>query len=274
MSRDLAALLAAKDVVVLSGAGISTESGIPDYRGPTGATWRRHRPMTYQEFVGDLAARRRYWARSHAGWPRFALAEPNAGHRAVAALQDAGLVRQVVTQNVDGLHQRAGSADVVDLHGRLDRVICLDCGRTSGRRELTDRLAEANPSWLDEATTMNPDGDADIGDDLVARFVVVDCALCGGLLKPDVVFFGESVPGARAAAAAAAVDAAASLLVLGSSLEVFSGRRYVQRAAARGIPVAIVNLGPTRGDDVATVRVDAPLGPTLTDLLASSALAR
>ncbi len=259
----LAGLVSAGGVVVLSGAGLSTESGIPDYRGPSGAA-RRHSPMTYQVFTRDPLARRRYWARSHLGWRTVARAVPNAGHRAVARLQQAGVVDGVVTQNVDGLHAAAGSSGVVELHGRLDEVVCLDCGVGVSRWELHQRLVEANPGFAARVSAVNPDGDVDLDDSAVAGFRTVDCAQCGtGMLKPDVVFFGESVPAARVARCFAMVESARMLLVLGSSLTVMSGRRFVVRAASLGIPVAIVNQGATRGDAYAAVTVDAPLGHVL-----------
>lgn len=256
-------------VVILSGAGISTESGIPDYRGATGAV-RPATPMTYQVFTGSPEARQRYWARSHLGWRVITSALPNAGHRAVADLQADGLVAAVVTQNVDGLHQAAGAREVVELHGGLDRVVCLQCGERSGRDGLDARLREANPGFVRAALPLKPDGDVDLED--VSGFHVVDCLVCEGLLKPDVVFFGETVPADRVAQAFAAVDAASALLVLGSSLTVMSGYRFVLRAARAGLPVAIVNQGPTRGDAHATVRVDARLGevlPAVRDALAT-----
>jgi NAD-dependent SIR2 family protein deacetylase len=263
----LAELTAAGGVVVLSGAGLSTESGIPDYRGPSGAALRRHAPMTYQAFIGDPVARRRYWARSHLGWSTIAGAVPNDGHRAVADLEAAGLLVGTITQNVDGLHTAAGSRDVIDLHGRLDRIRCLDCAAISSRTELVDRLTEANAAWRATVSVVNPDGDADVPDDQLDDFVVVDCAACGGVLKPDVVYFGENVPPQRVATAYAFLGRASLLLVLGSSLTVFSGRRFVARAAATGTPVAIVNEGPTRGDEVAAVKLSAPLGSTLTEVV-------
>ncbi|MEU7611448.1 NAD-dependent protein deacetylase [Micromonospora sp. NPDC049204] len=262
------ALVAGGGVVVLSGAGLSTESGIPDYRGPSGVA-RRHTPMTFQAFTRDPLARRRYWARSHLGWRLIAGAAPNAGHRAVAGLQRAGLVDTVITQNVDGLHGAAGSTSVIELHGRLDEVICLDCGNLTSREELDRRLREANPDFVAQVAAVNPDGDVDLPDEQVAAFRTVDCAICGtGMLKPDVVFFGETVPPQRVARCFAAVERARSVLVLGSSLTVMSGRRFVIRAAKRGIPVAIVNQGPTRGDGHASVCVDAPLGALLPELAA------
>ncbi|MEZ7123792.1 NAD-dependent protein deacetylase [Nonomuraea sp. AD125B] len=252
-------------VAVLSGAGLSTESGIPDYRGPTGRA-RQAEPMTYQRFVASQEARRRYWARSHVGWRQMDLARPNAGHRAVAALERHGLVSGIVTQNVDGLHQAAGADRVIELHGGLDRVMCLSCRERTSRAELDRRLREANPGWAVTSDVINPDGDAVLTDEQVAGFRVVDCTGCGGLLKPDVVFFGENVPRPRVDECFAVVESARALLVLGSSLAIRSGLRFVQRAAARGVPIAIVNQGPTGGDADAALLVDAPLGATLTAL--------
>jgi NAD-dependent SIR2 family protein deacetylase len=250
--------------VVRGNVGHTTESGIPDYRGPTGAA-RPATPMPYQVFIGSPEARQRYWARSHLGWRFIAGAEPNTGHLAVAALQLRGRLDGVITQNVDGLHQAAGAHDVIELHGALDRVRCLRCGEISSRASLDLRLRETNPGWSREEISIKPHGDVDLDD--VTGFVVVDCLVCGGLLKPDVVFFGETVPPDRVVASFELVDAASCLLVLGSSLTVMSGYRFVLRAAKAGIPVAIVNQGPTRGDDKATVRVDAPLGSVLTALV-------
>ena len=263
--EELARGLAGGSTVVLSGAGLSTESGIPDYRGPTGAA-RPSVPMTYQVFTGDPAARRRYWARSHLGWGLIAHAQPNAGHRAVAALQSAGLLHGIVTQNVDGLHTAGGARDVVELHGNLDRVVCLDCGTLSPRSTLAARLRAANPGWSAQATGINPDGDVSLPDEALDGFVVVPCTVCGGVLKPDVVFFGETVPADRVARSFELVHAARLLLVLGSSLQVMSGYRFVLRAAQLGIPVVIVNQGPTRGDGHAALKLEAPLGATLTAL--------
>ncbi|CAL9341222.1 NAD-dependent protein deacetylase [Streptomyces sp. enrichment culture] len=255
--------LGAGGVLVLTGAGISTESGIPDYRGE-GGSLSRHTPMTYQDFVAGAQARRRYWARSHLGWRTFGRARPNAGHRAVAAFGRRGLLSGVITQNVDGLHQAAGSEDVVELHGALDRVVCLSCGVRSPRRELARRLEEANPGFDPVAAGLNPDGDADLTDEQVAGFRVVPCAVCGGVLKPDVVFFGETVPPQRVEHCRELVRAATSLLVLGSSLTVMSGLRFVRQAAQAGKPVLIVNRDPTRGDQHALTRVSLPLGAALT----------
>lgn len=255
--------LGAGGVLVLSGAGISTESGIPDYRGE-GGSLSRHTPMTYQDFIGGSAARRRYWARSHLGWRTFGRALPNAGHRAVAAFGRHGLLAGVITQNVDGLHQAAGSRDVVELHGSLDRVVCLSCGALSARRELARQLEEANAGFAPVAAGINPDGDADLTDEQVGDFRVVPCAVCGGVLKPDVVFFGEAVPPQRVEHCRALVREASALLVLGSSLTVMSGLRFVRQAAEAGKPVLIVNRDVTRGDRHALTRVALPLGAALT----------
>jgi NAD-dependent SIR2 family protein deacetylase len=241
--------------------------------------------MTYQDFTGDPGGRRRYWARSFVGWRHVAAARPNAGHRVVAALEAAGYLDGVVTQNVDGLHTAAGSRRVVDLHGSLDRVVCLACGAVSGRTVLDDRLRAANPHFeelaaravaglgadglgadgpVDPDRVVNPDGDVALPDAAVAGFVVVDCLACGrDQLKPDVVFFGETVPRQRVVRCMTMLDGARALLVLGSSLTVMSGYRFVLRAVERAIPVAIVNQGPTRGDGRAAVRLDAPLGDVL-----------
>ncbi len=269
----LAALIGGGEVMVLSGAGLSTESGIPDYRGPTAV--RRTTPMTYQTFTSDPVARRRYWARSHLGWQSIAKARPNAGHTVVADLERAGLLSGIVTQNVDGLHQSAGARQVVELHGSLGRVICLACHNTVDRDELHQRLRQANPDFEATVLAVNPDGDVDLRDDDVSGFRVVDCTTCGaGMLKPDVVFFGESVPRARVQACFDLTERSRVVLVLGSSLTVMSGRRFVLRAVKHGIPVAIINQGPTRSDDVATHRIEAPLGqvlPNLVGRLAASA---
>jgi NAD-dependent SIR2 family protein deacetylase len=249
--------------VLLTGAGLSTESGIPDYRGPSGRA-RRAQPMTYQAFTGSAAARQRYWARSHLGWRHITGAAPNAGHQAVAALERHGLLRGIITQNVDGLHQAAGAAAVTELHGSLHRVVCLSCWRRTPRLALDDRLRAANPSWPDLTAdaAVNPDGDVALEE--TGGFAIVDCLECGGLLKPDVVFFGENVPKPRVAACYDLVAGASALVVLGSSLTVMSGFRYVRHAASLGIPVVIVNQGETRGDALAAATIDAALGATLT----------
>jgi NAD-dependent SIR2 family protein deacetylase len=261
----LTALVRGGGVVVLSGAGLSTESGIPDYRGPTGQA-RKAQPMTYQRFIGGAQARQRYWARAHIGWAAMKTAEPNAGHLAVAELQRRGLLTSIITQNVDGLHHRSGASRITELHGSLYRVLCLSCGERTARSELDRRLREANPAWAPTGV-INPDGDAVLTDDQVASFRLVDCETCGGLLKPDVIFFGENVPPERVESCYEQVAAARGLLVLGSSLTVLSGFRFVRHAASLDIPVAIVNQGQTRGDTLAGIVLDAPLGETLTALI-------
>jgi len=263
----LADVVAAGGVLILSGAGLSTESGIPDYRGPTGLA-RRATPMTYQTFTGSAEARRRYWARSYLGWRHIARARPNHGHRAVAELGRLELLAGIITQNVDGLHQAAGASGVIELHGSLHRVTCLSCGQRTPRTDLDRRLAEANADWDEAAALINPDGDAVLEDAATETFRVVDCRACRGVLKPDVVFFGENVPPERARACYAMVERASSLVVLGSSLTVMSGLRYVRHAAKLDLPVVIVNQGSTRGDAHATATLDAPLGQVLTALVA------
>src|ERR1700733_2026597 len=261
-------------VAILSGAGLSAEAGIPDYRGPSGQARRTGQPMTYQEFTGSTGARQRYWARSHLGWRHVTGAAPNAGHRGVAALERAGLVSGIITQNVDGLHQAAGAASVTELHGSLHRVVCLSCWSRSSREELDARLRAANPAWTAvgaESAVINPDGDVALEE--TSGFTVVDCVSCGGLLKPDVVFFGENVPKPRVEACFSLVASSSALVVLGSSLTVMSGLRYVRRASSLGIPVVIVNQGTTRGDALATSTLDAPLGETLTAVVRDLGLA-
>jgi NAD-dependent SIR2 family protein deacetylase len=229
--------------------------------------------MTYQEFTGSDSARQRYWARSHLGWRHVTGASPNAGHRAVAALEGAGLVSGIITQNVDGLHQAAGAAAVTELHGSLHQVVCLSCCSRSSREALDARLRAANPAWTTAGLepAIHPDGDVALEE--TGGFTVVDCPACGGLLKPDVVFFGENVPKPRVEACFSLVSASSALVVLGSSLTVMSGLRYVRRASSLGIPVVIVNQGATRGDPLATATLDAPLGSTLTALVQGLGLA-
>jgi NAD-dependent SIR2 family protein deacetylase len=262
----LADWVADGDVVVLSGAGLSTESGIPDYRGPSGAA-RSAAPMTYQSFTRDPVARQRYWARSHLGWRTIGGARPNDGHRAVGRMQQLGTLGGIITQNVDGLHQAAGARDVVELHGNLARIVCLGCGELTSRADLQDRLEAANPGFSGTVSAVNPDGDVELDDAQLGGFRVVDCRTCGGLLKPDVVYFGETVPPGRVSRSFAMVAAARTVLVLGSSLTVMSGRRFVLRAAKDGIRVAIVNQGVTRGDPYAALTVDGPLGVVLPELV-------
>ena len=246
----------------MSGAGISTGSGIPDYRGPDGRH-RDDRPMTIDRFLSSDDEQQAYWARSHIGWERFRRAAPNAAHRAVTDLQRAGLLCGVITQNVDGLHPAAGTTDVIEIHGRLDEVVCLDCDEVTGRDLLAERLDERNPGFREQIsadeTAVRPDGDILLHPRDVARFAFVGCTTCGGRLKPGVVMFGEQVPRDRYASARGLVDTAQSLIVLGSSLSVGSGYRFVLDAARRGIPVAIVTRGRTRGDAHATIQVDDDL---------------
>ncbi len=248
-------------VAVLTGAGISTDSGIPDYRGPT-TRERVRQPMQHKTFVEDAEARRRYWARSLVGWPRIRDARPNGGHEALAALERAGRLTGVITQNVDGLHQRAGSQRVIELHGALADVTCLGCGALEPRDTLQARLLHLNPYAARAAPVHAPDGDADVAD--LASFVVPGCLACEGVLKPDVVFFGGSVPRPRVEDAYALVDASDALLVVGSSLAVFSGLRFVRRAHAAKKPIVIVNRGPTRGDPFATAKLEDSATDTLT----------
>ena len=266
----LADLLDGGRVVVLEGAGMSTGSGIPDYRGP-GGSLQRHTPMTYQEFTGSAEARRRYWGRSHVGWEHFRRARPNDAHRAVAALEGAGVVTGVITQNVDGLDLAAGTREVVELHGNLDRVVCLRCGELTARAELAERLSAANPGFdarVEQLHALNPDGDADLTEAQLEGFRTVPCRRCGeDALKADVVFFGETVPKDRVARSFELLDAARVLLVLGSSLAVMSGYRFVLHAARNGQPVAIVTAGLTRGDEKAALKVDAPLQEVLPAVL-------
>jgi NAD-dependent SIR2 family protein deacetylase len=262
-------------LVVLTGAGCSTESGIPDYRSPGGA-WARHKPILFQSFVRSADVRRFYWARSYRGWPRFESAKPNRAHAALAGLESTGKVHQLITQNVDDLHQEAGSRAVVQLHGRNRLVICLNCGAERGRAEMQQRLAEANEAWLASASWRSlkadeadfaPDGDSAIAPDVVGAFNVPDCRRCGGVLKPSVVFFGESVPKEKVTHAMRRVEEADAVLVVGSSLTVWSGYRFVKRAAEREVPIAIVNIGPTRADSLASLKIEERCGDVLSAIL-------
>jgi NAD-dependent SIR2 family protein deacetylase len=259
---DVVTTLGGRRTIVLTGAGVSTDSGIPDYRGPDSPP---RSPMTIAQFRSGPDARRRYWARSHLGWQTMTQVEPNDGHRAIADLEYNGAVFALVTQNVDGLHRKAGSRNVVELHGRLADVRCLDCGTISSRRELHERLDELNPDFAAGADIESaPDGDAMLED--VDGFTVADCTVCGGVLKPDVVFFGENVPKPRVAHCFALVDTAEAMLVAGSSLTVLSGLRFVRHAHSQGKPVVIVNRGATRADDLATIKVDAGTTESLVEL--------
>ncbi|ACZ29256.1 Silent information regulator protein Sir2 [Xylanimonas cellulosilytica DSM 15894] len=270
---DAADLLRGRTFTALTGAGISTDSGIPDYRSPDSPP---RNPMTYEQFVGDEAFRRHYWARNHVGWQHVRRTRPNDGHRALAALEAAGIVRGVITQNVDLLHEDAGSRRVIDLHGRYDRVACLTCGRVISRARLAERLDALNPHFLDtvlaEGLTVSdievaPDADAVV--EQTSHFVPAPCEFCGGVLKPEIVYFGETVPRERVERAYAMVDDADALVVAGTSLTVMSGLRFVRHAAKRGTPVVIINRGPTRGDPLATLKLDAGTTETLTTLAAT-----
>lgn len=256
-------ILADKRVAVLTGAGVSTDSGIPDYRG-AGAPMRS--PMTFEHFVANEAYRRRYWAGSHLGWKRFDSARPNAGHAALVELELAGVVNGIVTQNVDGLHVRAGSQRVVDLHGSMDRVRCLTCGQYFARADIASRITADNP-WIElpENVQLSPDGDVDVIG--VDNFVIPACSVCGGVLKPDVVFFGEFVPKEKFAEASALVTAADALLVAGSSLVVNSGIRLLEQASRRRLPIVVINRGFTKGDARAAVKIDAGTSETLVSLV-------
>ncbi|HUN28058.1 MAG TPA: NAD-dependent protein deacetylase [Steroidobacteraceae bacterium] len=250
-------------LLVLTGAGCSTESGIPDYRDADGG-WKRAQPVTLPAFLGGEAVRRRYWARSLIGWPRIARARPNAAHRALAALEHAGHIELLVTQNVDRLHQAAGSERVLDLHGRLDLVRCMDCERRLPREEHQQELGRLNPAWAELPAGAAPDGDAELEGLDFERFAVPGCPGCGGTVKPDVVFFGESVPAERVERAMAGLDAADAMLVVGSSLMVYSGYRFARAAARAGKPIAAVNLGRTRADELLALKIAQPCAVALT----------
>jgi NAD-dependent SIR2 family protein deacetylase len=258
----VAELLRGGTAAVLTGAGLSTDSGIPDYRGE-GAPVRT--PMTFQTFLSDERARKRYWAGSHLGWKRFRAAKPNLGHRSLAALEAHGTINGVITQNVDGLHSAAGSARVVELHGSMDRVVCLSCGQAFGRDSVAERLVAVNPELAEpDAVVIAPDGDAIVSD--IDGFTIPECTVCGGMLKPNVVFFGELVPAERFAEATALVRTADSLVVAGSSLAVNSGIRLVELARRRKMPIVVINRGATKGDGRALVKLDAGTSETLAAL--------
>ncbi len=266
---DVADLLRDKRFAVLTGAGLSTDSGIPDYRGPDSAP---RNPMTYQQFIGDDVFRRHYWARNHVGWRHMVAAHPNGGHRAVVDLESAGVLTGLITQNVDTLHQKAGSRNFIDLHGSYDRVICLTCKNVITREALDVRLTALNPNFRASLGNIGeieiaPDGDAVI--DATGHFRIANCELCDGLLKPDIVYFGETVPKAWVEVAYAMVDDADALLVAGSSLTVHSGLRFARYANKHGKPVVVINTGPTRADDLATIKLDAGTTPALTELAAN-----
>ena len=268
--RSLKAFLEQSDsLVVLSGAGVSTGSGIPDYRDRNG-DWKHSQPIQFGEFMGSESARRRYWARSYIGWQRFSGAEPNPAHHALARLEDGGKVDTVITQNVDRLHSAAGNRNVIDLHGDLSKVRCMSCDRVTERRHYQAALEWVNPGWTAEAKHYRADGDAELVDNAEADFEVPGCELCNGIQKPDVVMFGENVPQQRVAEAMGAVDRADGLLVVGSSLMVFSGFRFARRAGELGKPVAIVNRGRTRADDIAGLKVEDDCSQVLPAAVASA----
>ena len=245
-----------KSLTVLSGAGISTASGIPDYRDRDG-NWKHARPVQFTDFVSSESTRRRYWARSFAGWRRMSNARPNGAHAALANLEAAGKVETLITQNVDGLHRAAGSRNVIDLHGVLSRVLCMACNSVESRVSWQQKLDKANPAWRAEIASVKPDGDTELNAVAYDDFDVPACETCGGIVKPDVVFFGENVPRSRVATALEAVEKSDALLIVGSSLMVFSGFRFARRAADLGKPIAIINQGKTRADDLATLKIDA-----------------
>ena len=251
---------------VLTGAGCSTRSGIPDYRDADGQ-WKRAQPVTYQAFMDEEKTRRRYWARSLIGWRRIREAKPNVAHRALARREARGEIELILTQNVDRLHQAAGSTRVIDLHGRIDLIRCMDCERRSPRDELQDELGRLNAGWLDLDGSQAPDGDADLDEADFSSFLIPSCRRCGGVLKPDVVFFGENVPRDRVDAGFRHLDEADAVLIVGSSLMVYSGFRFVERAARLGKPVAAVNLGRTRADGLFTLKVEQPCEAALAFLL-------
>ncbi|WP_376773829.1 NAD-dependent protein deacetylase [Lipingzhangella halophila] len=254
------AVLGDARITVLTGAGLSTDSGIPDYRGPDSPP---RKPMTYQQFVSSAAFRRHYWARNHLGWRHMGGARPNDGHRALARLESGGVLNGLITQNVDILHEAAGSWHVIDLHGRYDRVICLTCRGVTSRAALDERLTALNPEFTADLADVEVAPDADAAIASTEGFRVADCDSCGGILKPDIVYFGENVPKERVERAYALVDRAEALLVAGSSLTVWSGLRFVRRADRRGTPVVIINQGPTRGDGLATLKAEAGCSPLL-----------
>jgi NAD-dependent SIR2 family protein deacetylase len=269
-------VVSGRRLALLTGAGASTESGIPDYRGP-GTRARARNPIQYRQFLADPLMRQRYWARSVLGWPRMADARPNPGHAALAQLEQAGVVSGIVTQNVDRLHSVAGSRRVVELHGALAEVVCLSCRRIESRACLQEQLLELNPGWLTRPVEYAPDGDADLSPELVRDFRIVDCPSCGGVLKPHVVFFGEAVPKDRVTLAYEVLDSASALVVVGSSLTVWSGFRFVRHASERGLPIVVVNLSETRADGMAALCVSARSGeilPALAHALAPSSSSR
>jgi NAD-dependent SIR2 family protein deacetylase len=262
LKRLIAFLNAHERLLVLTGAGMSTASGIPDYRDANGA-WKRQQPVQYSDFMGSHTVRQRYWARSLVGWQHMHRAQPNAAHRALVALEQSGRVEKLITQNVDGLHQQAGSRNVIDLHGRIDTVVCMGCRAELPRPVFQAQLNRLNPHWAGRDGESAPDGDADLHETDFGGFAVPDCEHCSGTMKPDVVFFGEAVPKARSEEAMARLASADALLVAGSSLMVFSGFRFARQAAAQGKPVVAVNIGRTRADDLLDFKVPLPCDQAL-----------
>jgi len=253
-------------IFVLTGAGVSTGSGIPDYRDSAGE-WKHRKPVDYRDFVREHAVRQRYWARSAIGWPRFSKAEPNAAHIGLVNLEKQVAELVIVTQNVDGLHQRAGSSRVIDLHGTLDRVVCLECGACFPRTKIQQHLLRHNPQLEGLTASLAPDGDVQCVDTDFTAIKIPHCDHCNGLLKPDVVFFGENVPGQRVAECFDALEAADAVLVVGSSLMVYSGYRFMLKAQSKNIPIAAINLGKTRADDLLSLKIERDCGETLSELV-------
>ena len=257
-----------RPITVLTGAGCSTDSGIPDYRDREG-NWKYSRPVQFLDFINDIKTRKRYWSRSAAGWPEIANAQPNTAHHSLTRLEQDGYIRYLVTQNVDGLHQKAGTRAIMDLHGRIDNVVCLQCKLTVPRAEIQELILELNPDFEFKFYRIGPDGDAIPGAENLASFKVPVCPVCDGILKPDVVFFGEQVPKYRVESVLQELEKSHALLVIGSSLMVFSGYRFCKSAKEMGKPVAILNIGKTRADDKIDMKIELPCGPTLKNIALS-----
>ncbi|WP_241970347.1 NAD-dependent protein deacetylase [Idiomarina seosinensis] len=251
-----------KPVTVLTGAGLSTASGIPDYRDSDG-NWKSAPPVQHRDFMTNELLRKRYWARALHGWPVLYNAQPNESHVALANMQQQGLIGTIITQNVDGLHQKAGATDVINLHGYANEMVCMSCGAQSPRIDMHERCLALNPEFAELNATALPDGDADVETDF-SQFNIADCLNCGGILKPDVVYFGDTVPKTRVAEARQALSESGGLLVVGSSLMVFSGYRFARQADEHGQPIAILTRGKTRADNIATLKIDADIERVLT----------